>query len=570
MNGSLAKPCHKKEIGDLLFEIRQCIIKVPNLTSNAKALFLMTLDLYYSNFTNVGRNLEKLYAQFLIDNTTLKKTSNENTVPTNELLNTSSGNEVSSLNILKNELMGINVRGNIPGNRQTQTRVNKEYIGRPLKASDRLKFVRSQIEPEVRNEDEELVQQKLFEKQVEDKIAKENSIKELESDAVPDAISEVTGYSCSSPSDAISEELPEENTQELGTPPNKSTKERRADKAHFLVRPLSARQRLKIAQQPPEHSDWYAEVERHSKSIPDIAQTSSPPPPLPAVVPLTTDSSTNSYTASSNNKRGNNNSGGNKHIENSKNHLNTSNRSNYSNPVSPNEIQRNGNRNHSFRSNKSDRSTQSVDRNIESKFEFKIFENRRNNYRNDGTGGGNYNNYGSNTWGRGNRQQYRGNNNDRTDNQRNPSYGGQYSRYNDSFNKNKLENGNGGGGGGGYNNNIPQKPSNRYQRQQSIESESGVQKRFNIHNNRQYNNSSGRYSNNSNNENSLTNNRGGGGGGGRYHSKNIHQPLNRSTSAASKQSDDESWDNYGDQSNNTTNNPNSKYSQAFLKFIDDN
>lgn len=43
------------------------LIEMNTLSSKTKAFLIMALDLYYSNFTNVGTALEKLYQTFLVD-----------------------------------------------------------------------------------------------------------------------------------------------------------------------------------------------------------------------------------------------------------------------------------------------------------------------------------------------------------------------------------------------------------------------------------------------------------------------------------------------------------------------
>jgi hypothetical protein len=61
------KTRHKTEIEQVLFTIRKCLIELDNLSPKTKALLMMTLDLYYSNFSNVGDALEKMYEKFLLD-----------------------------------------------------------------------------------------------------------------------------------------------------------------------------------------------------------------------------------------------------------------------------------------------------------------------------------------------------------------------------------------------------------------------------------------------------------------------------------------------------------------------
>jgi hypothetical protein len=67
LNGGLLRVRHKTEIEQLLFTIRKCLIELDSLSSKTKAFLIMTLDLYYNNFANVGDGLEKMYQTFLVD-----------------------------------------------------------------------------------------------------------------------------------------------------------------------------------------------------------------------------------------------------------------------------------------------------------------------------------------------------------------------------------------------------------------------------------------------------------------------------------------------------------------------
>lgn len=54
-----------------MFSIRKCLIEIPSLSAKTKAFLIASLDLYYNNFANLGRNLERFYQNFLIeDNST--------------------------------------------------------------------------------------------------------------------------------------------------------------------------------------------------------------------------------------------------------------------------------------------------------------------------------------------------------------------------------------------------------------------------------------------------------------------------------------------------------------------
>lgn len=51
----------------MLLTIRKCNIEISSLTPKTRAFFHMTLDLYYSNYTNVGDTLEKMYKTYLVE-----------------------------------------------------------------------------------------------------------------------------------------------------------------------------------------------------------------------------------------------------------------------------------------------------------------------------------------------------------------------------------------------------------------------------------------------------------------------------------------------------------------------
>lgn len=67
MNGPLLMKKHKTEIENLLLTVRRVLIEIPTLSPATKAHFLMTIDLYNSNYGSVGNTLEKMYQKFLID-----------------------------------------------------------------------------------------------------------------------------------------------------------------------------------------------------------------------------------------------------------------------------------------------------------------------------------------------------------------------------------------------------------------------------------------------------------------------------------------------------------------------
>ncbi|XP_037814141.1 probable serine/threonine-protein kinase clkA isoform X1 [Lucilia sericata] len=66
LNGDLMRNLHKTEISQLLYHIRKNLIEQPNLKPTVKAIMLMTLDLFYSNFASLGSQLEVMYTKYFI------------------------------------------------------------------------------------------------------------------------------------------------------------------------------------------------------------------------------------------------------------------------------------------------------------------------------------------------------------------------------------------------------------------------------------------------------------------------------------------------------------------------
>lgn len=416
LNGLLAQPTHKTEIDALLFAIRKCLIEVSQLSSNVKALFLMTLDLYYSKFSNIGKELENMYAKFLIDDSS----ATENHMDAKQSTSTS---EVNSFNKLRSELKGLG-----GGRNKQEVRINNEYIGRPLKASQRLIYAQQQAATlKNKDETEEILQEKLFEKEMQDRNNENLKITE-----------QPTSSECQEAEHVDRSELspnkPNEEHQSATTAKTRSPKERKEDQAYFLVKPSNVRQRLKAPEPQPVViglTDWYAEVE-------NSAQNQISP--------------------------GSVNSDSTKRLQNGFH-------SNSSNPTSPNEIRRSNQMNHSFRSIRSDYSTRSMDRVGNPRYDYKNYDNKRHYNRGhyNHNNGGNYNNNFHNN--RNNYQpnqgQYQDQHQNRYQNRRQNSDKGQ------NYANKKNDNRSGGGGGdnrggnrGGYNSN------NQYQQNRSYTSKS--------------------------------------------------------------------------------------------------
>lgn len=66
LNGDLMRTRHKTELSQLLYHIRRNLIEQSNLKSTVKAIMLMTLDLFYSNFASLDTDLEEMYTKYFI------------------------------------------------------------------------------------------------------------------------------------------------------------------------------------------------------------------------------------------------------------------------------------------------------------------------------------------------------------------------------------------------------------------------------------------------------------------------------------------------------------------------
>lgn len=185
--------------------MRRCVILVNNLSAGSKALLLTTLDLYYSNFTNLGHKLEEFYTPYLLAAEDVKPAAPKKSEPAFSV--SEPPTTISSLNEITTQL---EKRG---GGFQRPPTQKNEYVNRPLKASERLKFVRAQCQAEMAKESAELAgKQAGFERSVAETV---HSVREPE----------------------VDENAPRTTTMRKG----------------LLVAPVS----------PPKNSDWYADVESH-------------------------------------------------------------------------------------------------------------------------------------------------------------------------------------------------------------------------------------------------------------------------------------------------------------------
>lgn len=144
LNGALARPYHAKEIETLFFEIRKCLIDVRDLSTSTKAFLLMTVDLYYSDFGGLSAALNKFYAQILDDYDSTEQREKKSKAPVDPASNESSTDSSFSLRNLRKDIdslsrgLGAKVGKEASG---SSTRINEEYLNRPLKASERLKYI---------------------------------------------------------------------------------------------------------------------------------------------------------------------------------------------------------------------------------------------------------------------------------------------------------------------------------------------------------------------------------------------------------------------------------------------
>ncbi|XP_055858680.1 probable serine/threonine-protein kinase dyrk1 isoform X3 [Episyrphus balteatus] len=67
LNGDIMRVKHKDDLTLLLFHVRRNLIEQNALIPSTKALLLMTLDLYYSNFADLGHMLEEMYTKYLVE-----------------------------------------------------------------------------------------------------------------------------------------------------------------------------------------------------------------------------------------------------------------------------------------------------------------------------------------------------------------------------------------------------------------------------------------------------------------------------------------------------------------------
>lgn len=155
INGSLAKTHHSNEIDSMFYELRKCLIEVPNLAAVTKSFLLMSFDLYYSGFKNLGTKLNQLYSKFLDEHDTENRSRHASKVLRKETKVEEPTNSYSLRN-LRLDFAGLKTNGGNSGNggrNDEQRKINREYLNRPLKASDRLKYFQNSNSELTRRDD---------------------------------------------------------------------------------------------------------------------------------------------------------------------------------------------------------------------------------------------------------------------------------------------------------------------------------------------------------------------------------------------------------------------------------
>lgn len=104
----------------------------------------MSLDLYYSDFKSLGHNLEKFYGKYLDEHDTNERNQRPQIIidaPKSKDTNTESSNNGGfSLRNLAKDFANLKASVRTNGGQDENRKINPEYLNRPLKASDRLKY----------------------------------------------------------------------------------------------------------------------------------------------------------------------------------------------------------------------------------------------------------------------------------------------------------------------------------------------------------------------------------------------------------------------------------------------
>lgn len=144
LNGSMVKVNHQIEVEALFNELRKCLIEVPNLSSVTKAFLLMSLDLYYNGFRSLGTNMENFYGNFLDEHDIIERRnrppSEFDVTKSNDNNLDESSNTSYSLRNLAKDFADLKPGARTNGGKEEHRKINREYLNRPLKANERLKY----------------------------------------------------------------------------------------------------------------------------------------------------------------------------------------------------------------------------------------------------------------------------------------------------------------------------------------------------------------------------------------------------------------------------------------------
>lgn len=107
----------------------------------------MTIDLYYSNFSNVGQQLEDLYNTYLITQHSVAEETKSKRIAAAKVTEAKTQkNTIRSISGISSELSKKGAGFQRPAGN------SHEFVNRPLKASERLKFVRDQCKAQEKSE----------------------------------------------------------------------------------------------------------------------------------------------------------------------------------------------------------------------------------------------------------------------------------------------------------------------------------------------------------------------------------------------------------------------------------
>lgn len=275
LNGQLVRVHHRVECDELLFECRRCLVLVGNVCERTRALLLMTLDLFYSNFSSLGGAVEALYVTYLVDgddddDDADREQHNNRVHPSGVRAPAVAAVDtvVSSINGLGSELSKQASGYQRPGGIKT------EYLNRPKRAADRLLFVRQQSAAAEQEQNCETFreQQRSFELTVQQRQQQAPTVAVTDVPdrkllqplllspsninananqplaAVINTPSPRSSKSCASP-----RRMRSTGNGSVASVPSSPAKTPQSGRRRPLVAPIS----------PPQNSDWFAEVEAH-------------------------------------------------------------------------------------------------------------------------------------------------------------------------------------------------------------------------------------------------------------------------------------------------------------------